>query len=315
MEQKRPGNDEIEKLLDASISGLDSQRYEGLLELKAIQKTKNKLLEKERARLEMKYGAVHPRLKKINDRLEYNKQVFRDLDVEIDKTAINIPAFDANTWMLHGRVINKAGEPIQGMNISLFDESGNWCKTFGFTCSDEKGYFALRYQVEDKSEVPTGHYYLTLTDENKNLIQRDTQAMTVQIGMIDYREMVVEDFNCIPPENEYPDWQNTAINIPPDAWVVYGQVRYAHDGPAARVTVSLYDRDLLFDDALGSVMTNDNGQFKMIYREDAFRDLFESRPDIYLKVIDMEGKELYKSKKVKCEAGKIEEFNIDLKRK
>lgn len=314
MESKRPGNDEIVKLLDSSIRGLDTQRYEGLLELKSIQKTKNKVLEKEKMRLEEKYGAGHPRIKKLADRIEYNIGVFRDLDAEIENAGIEIPDFDTNTWMIHGRVMNKAGEPVSGMNVSLFDESGNWNKSFGYTCSDDKGYFVLRYQVKDKSEPAAENYYLTLMDENKNLIHQDSQALTVQIGMIDYREIVVEDFNCIPPETDYSDLQNGAINVPPDAWVVYGKVQYADNQPAARVTVSLYDQDLLFDDALGSVMTDDSGQYKVIYREDAFRDLFESKPDIYLKVLDMEGNQLYKSKRIKCEAGKVEELNVSLKK-
>ena len=82
------------------------------------------------------------------------------------------------------------------------------------------------------------------------------------------------------------------------------------------LTVSLYDKDLLFDDVLGTTITGKNGDFEIIYRIDAFQGLFEKKPDIYLKVLDAKGKTLYTSRKaVRCEAGREEFFNIKIKQK
>ena len=54
--------------------------------------------------------------------------------------------------------------------------------------------------------------------------------------------------------------------------------------------VSLYDKDLLFDDRLGETLTDASGDFTLVYRTEDFRDLFESKPDIFLKVSDKDGK-------------------------
>jgi hypothetical protein len=48
--------------------------------------------------------------------------------------------------------------------------------------------------------------------------------------------------------------------------------------------VKSYDKDLLFDDLLGSAITDTQGNFDIICELSDFRDFFEKRPDIYFKV-------------------------------
>jgi hypothetical protein len=100
--------------------------------------------------------------------------------------------------------------------------------------------------------------------------------------------------------------------VDPDEWVVQGEVV---DGESKQgmggVTVSLYDKDLFFDDILGTTLTDGEGYFEIAYRIEAFRDLFETRPDLYVKVLDATGKTLYCSRKcVRPEAGRVEIYYI-----
>ncbi|MCP4401365.1 MAG: hypothetical protein GY801_29205 [bacterium] len=64
-------------------------------------------------------------------------------------------------------------------------------------------------------------------------------------------------------------------------------------------------------------MTNIRARYSIImftYRAEDFRDLIEAKPDLYLKVLDKKGKELYTSgKPVRYEAERIEVFNIKIK--
>ena len=97
----------------------------------------------------------------------------------------------------------------------------------------------------------------------------------------------------------------------PDTWIVRGAVIDEEGIGIGGLIVSLYDKDLIFDDVLGTTATDRSGYFKIMYRTEAFRDLFEERPDLYLKVTDNEGNELYTSKEaVWFEAGRIETFNV-----
>ena len=314
---KRPTNEEIFAKLDFAFDGLDSQRARGLQRLKSLHSIRSDGATREKKRLKAKYGTEHPRVKKLEERLTYNAGAAKELDAEIERTKITQPSFDINTWMVHGRVLNKEGKGISGLTVSLYDEKGTWIEQLGYACTDERGYFAIRYKADQEkgSEIPEDQkLILTLTDAKSKVLHRETEPLFVKIGQIVFRLIVLEDKGdvCTPPE---PDWDH-ATAIPPDAWLVRGGVTDQNNQPAKGMVISLYDKDLLFDDVLGTTLTNDDGRFKIIYRTEAFRDLFEAKPDLYLKVLDNRGNTLFRSEKqIRVEAGRVEDFQINIKTK
>src|SRR5262249_58816742 len=62
--------------------------------------------------------------------------------------------------------------------------------------------------------------------------------------------------------------------------------------PLEGLVVRAYDKDILFDDKLGSVQTNAKGEFAISYTETQFRDFNETQPDLYVKVFDASEKKL-----------------------
>ncbi len=77
--------------------------------------------------------------------------------------------------------------------------------------------------------------------------------------------------------------------------------------------VQALDKDLFFDDRLGSATTDGDGRFEIRYAESDFRDFFESRPDIYLRISDAAGSVLFTTEdKVRYEAQDTEKFIIEL---
>ena len=86
--------------------------------------------------------------------------------------------------------------------------------------------------------------------------------------------------------------------------------------PLAGLVVRAYDKDILFDDKLGSVQTNASGAFEISYTESQFRDFNETQPDLYVKVFDASGKTLlYSSKKqVRRSAELVEQYEIRIPR-
>jgi len=317
MANNEPSKEDILDNVNNAFTFLDEQRISGLEKMKALQATRNDSLEREKIRLLKKYGDFHPRVKKISDRLSYDQGLKIELANEIEKAKIKMPDFDINTWMVHGRVLNQEGTGLHGLTVSLYDENGNWIEVLGYACTDSRGYYAVRYKVdpEKKSEYPErDKLFLTITDSKFNVLHRDIRPLFVKIGRIDYRLIVLESKEdiCTPPE----PGKSGSPGTPPDAWIVRGNVVDEERAPISGLIVSLYDKDLLFDDVLGTTLTDENGSFIMIYRTEAFKDFFEKRPDIYLKVLDNEGKTLYSSrKKIRCNAGRVEEFSIKIRRK
>ena len=102
----------------------------------------------------------------------------------------------------------------------------------------------------------------------------------------------------------------------PNVWLVRGRVVDAVKQPVRGVFVSLYDKDLLLSDVLGSTLTDDDGNFQILYRTEAFRGLFERKPDLYVRVFDQRGTVLYSSQDaIRPNAGRVEEFQIVLSEK
>lgn len=54
--------------------------------------------------------------------------------------------------------------------------------------------------------------------------------------------------------------------------------------PLTGLLVRAFDKDLFFSDVLGNAVTDAGGSFQLGYQEKDFREIFESRPDIYLEI-------------------------------
>jgi len=62
---KLPNDEEMLSKLESGFASLDEQRAKGLLRMSDFQVTQTKMLEKEQLRLEKKYSADHPKVRKI----------------------------------------------------------------------------------------------------------------------------------------------------------------------------------------------------------------------------------------------------------
>ncbi|HEX6098810.1 MAG TPA: C25 family cysteine peptidase [Thermoanaerobaculia bacterium] len=87
-------------------------------------------------------------------------------------------------------------------------------------------------------------------------------------------------------------------------------------GGVSGVMVRAYDKDLLFDDLLGTATTGADGAFELRYSESDFRELFERRPDVYLSLYESPGKFLLHTKDaIRWNAGTDETFEVQIDRR
>ncbi len=74
------------------------------------------------------------------------------------------------------------------------------------------------------------------------------------------------------------------------SFLVEGVVEEEETGrPLSDLIVRAFDRDRVFDDTLGYATTDDGGRFEIRFGVDRFRDLWETRPDLYLRIFDKSG--------------------------
>lgn len=96
---------------------------------------------------------------------------------------------------------------------------------------------------------------------------------------------------------------------------IHGTVMVRETGNGIpNVMVEALDKDLLFDDRLGSVVTDKDGNFEILYDKEDFQELFfDLKPDVYLRIRRPDGRIIYTTRdKVRYEAGRTEEFIVKI---
>jgi hypothetical protein len=108
----------------------------------------------------------------------------------------------------------------------------------------------------------------------------------------------------MPTQNDNKDTitaiaERQAISITGTDYVLQARVLWNDEKPAAQLSVSVYDKDLLSsDDFLGKTITAENGGFELSFTEKDFKDLFfDHKPDLYFIINDANGEELFNTKK------------------
>ncbi len=226
---------------------------------------------------------------------------------------------DAAGWAVHGLVRDKELKPVGGLTVALYDSQSKWVEGLGFACTRGDGYF--RIEMKEVGAVKGPLFLRVLSGQSVHLYADPTPLMPVG-GGVDYREVILSEgaAACAPPftkpNDPVPGPDPSFVGGPgvkAVEWAVRGRVTDEEGKGLGGLTVSLYDKDLIFDDRLGQTETDNNGNYSFNYRTEDFRDLVERKPDIYLKVIDREGRTLYTSKrKIRYEAGRVEIVNAQV---
>lgn len=83
----------------------------------------------------------------------------------------------------------------------------------------------------------------------------------------------------------------------PFRYRVFGKLSEAESKqPLAGLRVHAFDKDLLRDDPLGHAVSGADGRFEIQFTELDFRDVIESRPDLYFRVFDASEREVFSTK-------------------
>lgn len=141
--------DETIRGLTSGVVSSDAARAEGYGQLGTVRAAKQNQLARRESLLAVKYGADHPRVAEVKTQQTVNRMLIQQVEVIRVQTANPPPQVDAQGYVFHGYVRNRQRQPKPGLTVALFDEKG-WFKDLGYGCSDENGYFILRYNGTQK---------------------------------------------------------------------------------------------------------------------------------------------------------------------
>ena len=78
----------------------------------------------------------------------------RELGVVQSHAATPAPDSDKNSYGFHGFVRNRQQQPQPGLSVAFYDDKGRWFRDADFGCTDNKGYFLIRYERPASFEKP-----------------------------------------------------------------------------------------------------------------------------------------------------------------
>lgn len=295
----------------------------GLRTFKDIQVLQRAIFKQEALRLQKKLGPEHPRVLKLNARLEQNRKLIQAFDIEKQKASVRIPKVEAEEALIHGRAVTPAKLGVESLSVFAEDKKGNVLSVLGEAKTDLNGFYAFKADAAAVAELEGQEIYITLRDAQGNLIQRESEAIQLSAGARVYRDVSVSLQARTAPVVTARSKSKKATRKkktskpkpkPEDTpWIVRGKVVDAAGNAVPGVLVRLFDKDRLYDDLLGATQTDKKGQFEIKYRLQDFREGLEPGADLYLTVTDAEGNILYQTKDaVRFNAGREEEFEIVL---
>ena len=322
MEQKKISLDEIASRIGTAFERMQESRFKGLKETRNIQQVKYEARMREHQRLKKKYGANHPRVQKNEQRLSFHEPVSRAMVQETERAGIDIPPFKPNSWRIHGRVLDQDRNGLKDLTVSLRDEKQQWIRELGHACTDERGYFSLTYSrtSEDEEARPVPKMFLTVSDKDKNVLHREKEPLSVVIGQIDYREIILGEEKCEEPPADGDDDKNGDGNGGDGdetvlRWGVTGTVRNARTGRGIPgLTVQLRDREGLISENLGTTKTGAKGAFSFTFTSENSPELFDKKPSVFLEILDKAGNTLHTEQEpLEVEPGKVEQVAITIR--
>ncbi|HSV62377.1 MAG TPA: hypothetical protein VLH83_03455 [Chthoniobacterales bacterium] len=215
--------EEVSQTLDKQLTSLDPQRAQAFSGLKTVRDARHAGYLREKERLTLKYGDDHPRVTAMEDKVRSNEGLRRDLEFEAARAKIEAPVVDQNSYVFHGFVRNCAGEGMARLTIALYDEEGNWLRIMGYACTDERGYFLMRYQTgrnghgadpnstsglfsaapadpaTGSASKPSARIHVL--DSKPSTLQIEKELLYPQLGQVDFRIIIIcaEAVSCAPP--------------------------------------------------------------------------------------------------------------------
>lgn len=320
MEKKQITNEEVLGKIEHSYDQLEDQRATSLEETRLMRDVKAKAQTKERERLRKKYGDNHPKVKRIDTRINYNQNFRKEIDIQIDHARTKLDPISPNGWRVHGRVFKADGlSPVNDLTISLFDEAGQWVRELGYDCTNEKGFYSITYEPEkgrgeskgtlneevitDKgNEKSDKALFLTVTDEEREIIHQEKEALFFAPGQIEYREIILSEKACEPPVDE----EVGPREVPPgktteetsDFPLILGKMTgEGRTGQWSGLTIQLVSARASALEILDEVSSDDAGNFDFSYAVEEAEKLVADHPAVILMVTNEEGKIVYRSKK------------------
>lgn len=316
-DKNSPKLDDAFKNKTPSSERLDASQLEAFREFRDFQLMGQILFQWEKQRLEKQLGSGHPRVRLLKDRLKQKEAFLSDIEVELEIARIKAPEAAEDSAQVLGRIFDEKNRGIAGLMIVLEDEKWQPIRFAGRPATDASGYFS--FVVDEKllkKLASLDGIYLAISTPVGRVVYRKPDPIKLAAGerIVVNVSLCRADLHPVRENDETGSNDDDDNESPAGIWTVRGSVTGAEGMPLSGLTVSLFDKDFIFDDRLGVAVTDEEGNFVIKYKDEDFRDLLETNPDLYVTVRDKDDHVLYSSRKsIRFEAGREEVIRIRIR--
>ena len=150
--QRRPDDqgpnisiEQIEGTLKQAPERMDRERNQGLAQLTSVKRAKLVQARRERARMEQRYGADHPRVLAADARMKREHGMLVNTRAERDRAGAPLLEKEPDAWVVHGYVRSQEGEGISKARVALFPDRDGHKDALIETVTDRNGYYKLSW--------------------------------------------------------------------------------------------------------------------------------------------------------------------------
>jgi hypothetical protein len=131
--------------ITSGIAQIDAFRATAYGTLLTVRGVKDQQLSREQKLLEIEYGPNDPQVAAVKSKLMVNQAIRTDLTVAQTQAATPRPTVDKNSYVFHGFIRGRQRQARPRLTVALYDANGSWVREFGYSCTDQNGYFLLRF--------------------------------------------------------------------------------------------------------------------------------------------------------------------------
>lgn len=157
--QRRPDDqgpnisiEQIEGTLKQTPERMDQERSQGLALLTSVKRAKLVQARRERARMEQRYGADHPRVCAADARMKREHGMLVNVRAERDRAGAPLLEKEPDSWVVHGYVRSQEGEGISKARVALFPDQDGHKDALIETVTDRNGYYKLSWSPRPRGD-------------------------------------------------------------------------------------------------------------------------------------------------------------------
>jgi hypothetical protein len=146
------------------------------------------------ARLVKGGGASDERIRSIAAEIERTEAFRSDLATAAERQG-RVPPIKEGETIVHGRIVDAAGQPQPGVTVALDDEGHAFGDTLGVAVTDEFGDFSMTYKDADLAKLRSTRPDLTVTvgDATTKTLHRTPSDIRFEAGPVEYLEVVMPE--------------------------------------------------------------------------------------------------------------------------